>query len=305
MLLVPTLIGLYFCHRLLRRSYRYAVVSGKGYRGKLSDLGRWKWVAVGFIAFFFSLNLFLPLLVLLWISTIPFIQVPSAKAISSMSLDAYSQVLGLLSGGALVNTVILMMTVAVGVLLFSTILSWMVLRTRMRGRFVIDTIAMLPHATPSLAFAFAIGFVALSSARVLPIYGTLWMIILAHMVAYISYGTRALNGALVQIHPELEDAIHMSGGNRLTVLRKVILPLLSPALFYTGIWVALLSYREVTMALFLQSPQNVVISTTIWNLWAANQPTEAAALGVMTFGAVAIMVPLLFRATSQFIYSLR
>lgn len=305
LLLVPTLVGLYFYHRLLRRSSRNAVVFGKGNRAKLLNLGRWKWIAVGFVVFFFSLNLFLPLLVLLWISSVPFVQIPSVKALSSMSLEAYAQAPGLLSGGQLWNTIFLVIAVAAGVLFFSTIISWMVVRTRMRGRFVLDTIAMLPHATPSLAFAFAVAIVSLSFARVLPIYGTLWMIIMAHMVAYISYGTRSLNGALVQIHPDLEDAVHMCGGTRFTVLRKVILPILGPDLFYCGLWVGLLSFRELTMALFLQSPRNEVISVTIWNLWAANKPAEAAALGVITFGAVAIIVPVVFRAASQFMYSLR
>ena len=305
LLLVPTLIGLYFYHRLLRQSSRHAVVSGKGYRGKLLDLGGGKWIAVGFVAFFFSLNLFLPLVVLLWISSVPYVQIPSAKALSSMSLDAYAQAPGLLGGGQLWNTIFLITIVALGVLFFSTIISWMVVRTKIRGRYVLDTIAMLPHATPSLAFAFAVSIVALSLARVLPLYGTLGMIIMAHMVAYISYGTRSLNGALVQIHPDLEDAVHMCGGTRFTVLRRVILPILGPDLFYCGLWVALLSYRELTMALFLQSPRNEVVSVTIWNLWAANKPAEAAALGVMTFGAVAIIVPLVFRAASQFMYSLR
>ncbi len=305
LLLVPTLIGLYFYHRLLRRSSGHAVVSGKGYRGKLLDLGRWKWVAVGFIAFFFSLNLFLPLLVLLWISSVPYVQIPSARALASVSLEAYREAPGLLSGGQLGNTLFLVAAVAMGVLFFSTIISWMVVRTRMRGRFVLDTIAMLPHATPSLAFAFAVVIASLSLARVVPIYGTLWMIVIAHMVAYISYGTRSLNGALVRIHPDLEDAVHICGGTRFTVLRKVILPILGPDLFYCGLWVALLSFRELTMALFLQSPRNEVISVTIWNLWAANKPAAAAALGVMTFGAVAIMVPLVFRAASRYMYSLR
>lgn len=305
LLLFPTLIGLYFYHRLLRRGSRNAVISGRGYRGKLLDLGRWKWLAVTFIALFFSLNLFLPLLVLLWISAVPFVQIPSAKAVASMSLDAYSQVPGLLSGGQLTNTLFLVVVVAVGVLLFSTIISWMVVRTRVKGRFVLDTIAMLPHATPSLAFAFAVAIVSLAFARVLPIYGTLWMIVIAHMVAYISYATRSLNGALVQIHPDLEDAVHVCGGTKFTIFRKVILPILGPDLFYCGLWVALLSFRELTMALFLQSPRNEVISVTIWNLWAANKPAEAAALGVITFGAVAIAVPVVFRAASRYMDSLR
>ena len=305
LLVVPMLIGLFFYQRLLRKGYRYGVVTGKGYRRKLMNLGRWKWVAVGFLSFFFLLNLVLPFLVLVWTSLIPFIQLPSAKALSALSLDGYHQALGVLSGRPLLNTVVLMVVVAAVVLFFSTIISWIVLRSRLPGRYFLDTVTMLPHATPSLAFAFAISYVALSLARVVPLNGTLAVIIIAHIVTYISYGTRTINGSLIQIHQDLEDAVTTSGGSKLTVLHKVILPLLSPALFYCGLWVALLSYREVTMALFLQSPRNMVISTAIWNLWAANKPAEAAALGVITFGVAAVGVLFLLRTAGQFVYGLR
>ncbi|MBI4322435.1 MAG: iron ABC transporter permease [Chloroflexi bacterium] len=304
-LLVPTLIALYYYQKMLRRSYRYAVVTGKGYKPKLVELGPWKWAGVGFVSIFFFLELFLPLLVLIWTSLVPYIRLPSSEAFASINAEGYRYAIDALLGRPLTNTLIMVLAVMFGVLFVSTIISWVVLRTRMPGRYTLDSVAMLPHAVPSIAFAFAIAFIALSLGKVLPLYGSLVVIILAHVVAYVSFGTRTINGALIQIHRDLEEAVSTSGGSRITAIRKVILPLLAPALFYSGLWVGLLSYREVTMALFLQTPQNKVFSTVIWTLWGANKPSQAAALGVIMFVGTMIIVVILLRTASQYVYGLR
>jgi iron(III) transport system permease protein len=118
-------------------------------------------------------------------------------------------------------------------------------------------------------------------ARKIPIYGTLAAIILAHTIAAISFGTRAINGALIQIHQDLEDAVQTCGCSRMVALRRVTIPLLGPTLFYVLIWTILYSYREVTSALFLRSPGNTVLSVAIWERWENFDTGTAAALGVI------------------------
>jgi len=304
LLLFPSLIALHYYQRLLRQGDRYSVVSGKGYRSKFADLGRWKYAAIAFIGSYLFLNLILPFLVLVWASVVPYIQLPSKAALSSVTLESYRRALTTLSGRPLVNTVLLVVCVSAMVLFFSTITSWIVVRTQLRGRRGIDAVVTMPMTIPHLAFAFALSYVGLYIARDLPIYGTLTAIIISHTIAFISFGTRTVNGTLIQIHRELEEAVLVSGGSRLTALSRVVLPLMAPALFYTGVWVALLSYREVTMALFLQSPRNQVLSTAIWNLWDSNNPADAAAMGVFMFFTVMFLLVALQRAARGFLYGM-
>ncbi len=295
-LLVPTLVALYYYQRMLRLSHRYATVTGKGYKPKLVDLGRWKWAGAGFIWFYFLIDTFMPFLSMLWVSFLPRIQVPSMAALSAVTLEGYrSALVTLVKGGTLANTVVLALSVGIGVTLISIIISWIVLRTRMPGRFAIDTISMLPHAVPRIASAFAIALVSLLLIRQVPLYGSLVTIILAHTMAWVAFGTRTVNGALIQIHNDLEDAVQTSGGSRLVAIRRVFIPLLAPALAYVMVWTTLLSYREVTMALFLQSPRNLVLSTTIWALWQNGDSIIAAALGVIMITAMGIIITLLLR----------
>lgn len=302
LLLVPALVSLYLYQRMLQQGDRYAVVTGKGYRPRIVPLGRWQPAALAFLLGYFTLSLFLPFLVLVWASLLPYIQVPSPAALAALNLNAYATVLQALDARVLANTVLLVVSVGLLVAALSVVTSWVVVRTRFRGRRLIDTIAMLPHASPSIALAFAVGFLALALAGALPLYGSVAAIVIAHTVAFVSFGTRTANGALLQIHRELEEAAFTAGASAVTALRRIILPLVAPALIYTTIWVALLSLREVSMALFLQRPQNTVLSTQIWNYWMSTKTAEAAALGTMLVVVVAAGFAVLLHFAGRQLY---
>jgi iron(III) transport system permease protein len=206
----------------------------------------------------------------------------------------------LLDRGVLLNTVLLIAFVAVGVLLISMVISWIVLRTRLPGRYFLDTVAMLPHALPRISLAFAMLFIGLTLVRVVPfLHGSVIALIIVFIVSFISFGTRAINSSLIQIHQDLEDAVQTSGAPKSVGLRRVLMPILAPTLFYVIIWTALLSYREVTMPLFLQSPRNMVMATSIWQFWMAGDTAAAAALGVIMVVFMAIIISLLLYFNPQ------
>jgi len=302
LLLVPTLGALYMYQRMLQQGDRYAVVTGKGYRPRIIALGAWKPVAVTFLLAYFTLSLFLPFLVLVWTSLLPYIQMPSPEAMNAVNLNAYGAVLQALDARVLANTAMLVVSVGLAVTALSLITSWVVVRSHYPGRRVLDTIAMLPHTTPSIAIGFAVAFIALAFANVVPLYGSVAAIVVAHSVAFVSFGTRTANSALLQVHRELEEAAFTSGASAVVALRRIILPLVAPAVLYTMLWVGLLSLREVSMALFLQRPQNTVLATQIWNYWMSTKPAEAAALGTMLIVVVAIGFVVLLQTAGRHVY---
>jgi len=145
-----------------------------------------------------------------------------------------------------------------------------------------DFIAFLPHAIPNIIFgigAMLLGLFVLK--HFLPIYGTIWIVLLVLVIVRISYGTRVLNGTLIQVHPELEEAAYVSGGNTGSTLRSVTLPILTPALMYTWIWIALLSYRELALPAILAGRDNVTLSLVVWDLWESGGLGQSAALTVI------------------------
>ncbi len=290
----PSLVALYFYYRVLSRSRQFEVITGRGYRPRLIDLGRFKYAGLAFVLTYLALAAVLPLLILVWVSLAPFLQMPSMEALSKLSLDNYRSLLPTIGGMRVIyNTVILVLGVSLFVLFFSFMVSWVVVRSRVRGRQFMDTIAMLPHAIPGLGFAFALFILAVLLTRWIPwlaLSGTLTIIVMAHVLNRLAYGTRITNAALLQIHQELEESAKICGARNFATWFWVIVPLIRPSLVYAGLWTALLSFREVTMALFLTGPKNTVLSVATWSLWRAGDLTTAAATAVVM---VAIMVVLL------------
>lgn len=287
LLAVPSLLALYLYLRVLHQAERYQVITGKGYRARETDLGAFAWAGVVFVLFYLTLAVILPILVLVWASLMPVLQMPSREAITKLSLENYRGLVEGLGGPEVIwNTVLLVASVSGLAIFFSFMISWVVVRTRSRTRKAIDMLAMLPHAIPSLAFAFALSMIGIMASRWLPwlpLSGTLGIIIIAHLINRVPYGTRVMNSALGQVHRELEEIAQVCGTKTPTIMRRVVLPLIKPSVVYLAVWTAMLSFQEVTMALFLSGPHNHVLSVSIWGLW------EAGSLGTAAAGAVAMV----------------
>ncbi len=210
-MLVAGLVLAYFYVRLIRQGRKYTVITGRGYRPKEIALGRWKWVAVLFVLLYLSMEVFVPFLVLLWTSLLPHLQLPSAAAFANLTLKNFLTIPDYVGSRAFVNTAILMFAVPTGAMLLSVLTSWVVVRTQVSFRGALDTIAFLPHAVPSILLAVGLGYLALAYRDFFPFYGTIIIIIVAHTINWIAYGTRTTNSVMVQVHRELEEAGRVAG----------------------------------------------------------------------------------------------
>jgi iron(III) transport system permease protein len=257
------------------------------------ELGRGgAWLAWTFLGVYFLIGLFLPLLTLLWSSLLRYFQLPSAQAFAAASLVNYRGLPWPHLMDGLWNTMILMLSVPTLVLFFSLALSWIVTRSGMRGRFLLDAAAFLPHAVPGIIFALSAAYAALFLLRdFVPIYGTLSLLVAIYVLERTSFGTRLLNGALAQIHRELEEAAQVMGISLMQRIRTILVPLLAPALLNGWLWIALLTYRELTIASLLVTPANVTLPMVIWGFWQTGSFSRAAAAATM---GLLFMLPFIF-----------
>lgn len=288
----PSLVALYYYHQVLAKAHNYAVITGKGYRPRDVDLGRFKWFGVGFVMTYLLLAMLLPLLVLLWISLLPLIQMPSAAAFAKISLVNYRDFWAELSGLYVIrNTIYLVLSVSVISLLFSFMISWVVVRTTLPGRQAMDTIAMIPHAFPGIAFAFALLMIGIFASRWtpwLPVAGTVGVIVFAEVLNRISYTTRITNAALLQVAPELEHCARVCGAGNIPTMARVVAPLIGPSLLFAALWTALLTFREVSVALMLTQTNNTVMSVAVWRLWTHGHMGQAAAAAMVMTGVMGL-----------------
>jgi iron(III) transport system permease protein len=264
------------------RSRRFAVVTGRAYRPKLVKLGRRRAAAWCFVGVYFVLGKVLPIALLGWSSLLPFFQLPSARAFATISLTHYFSLPWDLVLTGLWNTSILAVLTPSLTLVLSLAFSWIVLRSRFPGRAGFDFIAFLPHAVPSIVFG--VGALLLTLfvlQRALPIYGTIWILLIVFTIARLSYGTRMTNSGLIQIHPELEESALMSGGTAWDAFARISVPLLAPTLLYAWLWIALLIFRELTLAVILSTADNLTFPVVVWSLWLGGGLGQASALAVV------------------------
>jgi iron(III) transport system permease protein len=282
---VPSVVALYYYYVTIRQSHRFVTVTGKGYVARIHDLGSFKSLGVLFVLFYLLLAVVLPLVVLIWASLLPYLQLPSAEALAAINLGSYRRILNLPGIGRIVwNTLALVVNVSLWVMFLSLMISWIVTRTQLRIGAVMDSIVMLPHAFPNIGFALALLVLSLL-ARMwfpsVPFYGTVSILVVAFVVTRISYGTRVTNAALLQISRELEEAAYICGSRQIVVWWKLIVPIIGRSMLFLGLWTGLLSFREVSIALMLSGPDNQVLSTYVWTAWIRGDVNVAAALGVI------------------------
>ncbi len=275
---------------VITKANRYQVVTGKGYRPRQYELGKWMVPAWLFIGIYFLLSKVIPLLLVIWAACLPYFQPPSMQALGSLSLQNFRSIpLDLLARGAK-NTAILMGVVPTLAILVSFAFSWMVVRSQSRFRAVIDFFAFLPHAVPGIIFGVGALFVALFVLKGLPLYGSLTLLAIVYVVDRLSFGTRVLNSALIQIHHELEEAAAICGASGLRIARSVLAPLVWPALLNSWLWMALLTLRELTLATVLFSPSNITMPVVVWNIWISGNFGVASAITLVLLASLAPLV---------------
>jgi iron(III) transport system permease protein len=266
--------------RILRKSERYVTVTGKGYRPRPIDLGKWKYLGTAFLFGFLFLDVILPLLALIWASLLPFYQVPSLKAFQIISLSSYFsawQYPGVLN--AVKNSLLLAVVGGCLTMLLAAVISWIVVRSRVPGRRLLDFLAFAPLATPSIVLGMALVFLYLSLP--VPIYGTLWILLIAFVTKYMPWATRNTNAALLQIHRELEEASEVSGASWLQTFRRVLAPLLVPAFISGFLYIFSHIIRDVSLAILLYSPKSNLFAIVIWELWQAGTIAQVGAISVI------------------------
>lgn len=279
-LLVLTTLGIFWNSRLTKRGGRsYQTVTGKGFRPQVLDLGRWRWPAAAFVIVYFSVAVVLPFFILAYGSFQPYYVPPSWETLTSPSLVNYEEVFSNATTlRAFRNSIILALASATAIMFIMAIASWITVRTRVRGRWLVDLLTFLPLTVPGLVLGLAILVIYLRVP--LPIYGTLWIMFIAYFTRFMPYGMRYASTSMLQIGAELEESARVSGASWWQVFRRVLLPLITPGLIAGWIYIVTVSLRELGSSLLLYTPGNEVLSITIWNLWENGRFPAVAALGV-------------------------
>jgi len=276
MLLVGLSVGALSLQRWTQRGEgRFAVIGGKAIHPQPLRLGGWRWPAFGVAAGFGAAIAVLPIAALVVTSFLRYYGAP--LEVASLTTRHYAYILGLEPvRRAAVNSAILATAAATICMALGTAISYAHVKAKIPGSGILDALGTVPYAIPHTVIAIAV-LLAWSRAG---LYGTLAILLLAYILAYLPFSLRTTSATLQQIHHSLEEAGRVSGAGPLRTFRDIILPLVKPGLLAGWILVFMPASRELTMSILLFSLRTETIGVTIFNMQDAGYTQIAAALSV-------------------------
>jgi iron(III) transport system permease protein len=287
--------GVMFSHRLSRGG-RYATVTGKAFRARRIDLGRWRWLAGFAIVGFFVIAVLMPLAVLVWSSLLPAYETPSFEALRHLTFANYQGIWTYpLIKNALVNSIITSVSAGLITTVLTAIVSYITLKSQIRGIWLLDLLASLPIAVPSILMGIGILFWYLIAPLPFHLYGTLALLVIGFVTIGIPYGMRYMSAGMIQIKDELEEAAAASGATWMTTFWRIYVPLLMPSLMAAFLTTMIVAFREISAAIFLYSQGSEVVSIAIFDLWSNGQYPAIAALGTIMVAVLIVMVTIIQR----------
>ena len=265
-LLVITMLFVYFYRRLTARSERYVTVTGRGYRPTIIDLGKWRYGASAVAGLILILIVILPLLVMIYVSFVSYVHVPSARTWELLTLDNYRSNFGdTRTYRAFQNSIFLAVGGATLCMLIASLTAWVTTKSRTAGRGVIEALTFIPWAFPGTALA--IGLLWTYVYMPLPIYGTLWILMIAYITRFLPYGLRTMTSTIVQLHDDLPQASMACGASFMTTFRRIMLPLLRPGFLAGWIILATIFLREFSASVFLYSPGSEPLGPLLYHFY--------------------------------------
>ena len=282
--------------RLIMRHGTYTTITGKAFRPRPMDVGVMKYPLMALAWGYIFVAVVLPLAALTLTSFQQFatVIIPQMK----FTLANYEMALMMGSlGPAFINSMILGISVAtIGVPIIG-IMAWIIYRSTMPGRIVMEYVAMVPAAVPRLVFGLGLLWAWINIP--IPLYGTLWLLGIAYFTVFLPLGLRTIAGVVLQIDKSLEECARVCGASWTYQMRSVTLPLLRPGLIAAWLLLFIASVRELGASVFLMGPHSKVIGPSIVNSWLTASSELSAAMALIQTVLVFIAVAIMFRVARR------
>ncbi|MFI4980466.1 MAG: ABC transporter permease [Nevskiales bacterium] len=277
-------LSIFLQRRIVHRRHA-PTVTGRGYRIRPLSLGRARPIAHIACLLYVLLSFVIPTIALVYTSAIKFFVANPFEA--AYTFRNYQQIID--SPGtvrAFWNTLVVAGGGAVLGLTLGTLIAYSTHRLKPRGYRALDVLASLPFGIPGIV----IGLGFLWSYVYLPIYGTLWVLVFCYVARFLPYATETVGAQVVQLDRALEEAAWASGAPRIASFRRIVLPLLRPALQSAYFLLFIAYFREIAAAALIYTASTQVLSISIWAFFEnANWGVASALSLIATLITVALM----------------
>ena len=285
-LIALTLVLILLQNRLLRGK-EFFVVTGKGYKPQVIRLGPLRYATFALCIGYFLMATVLPLSQIVLGS---FMEVFGLVQADNLTLNNYKQiVLNQNIWRGMRNTVVLGGLTAVFTMLLSSIVAYIVTRTRYVGRKVLDFLVWLPWTIPGVVAGLGILWAYIRFP--IPLYGTFALLVIAFVVNGLPLGVRLMAGSMRQVGPELEECSRVMGASWTYTFRRILMPLLRPAMAAVVLMLFVSFSRALSSVILLAGQGRELLSVALFRYTQNGEmETVSAASMVLLFISVAGLV---------------
>jgi iron(III) transport system permease protein len=294
--LFVVMFAMLFVYRRIVTRRSYVTITGKAFRPRVMDVGALRYALLAVCLLYVALSVVLPLLTLAYASVQKIaVAFPAA---ANWTLENYRTATTMNAvRSALTNSLILgVATATIGVALMG-LLAWIIYRSRVPGAGMIEYVVMFPQAVPRLVFAFGMMWAWLIFP--IPIYGTLWLLLIAYLTVFLPLGIRTIAGVMLQVDRSLEESAQMCGAPWAYRIRTITMPLLRPGLIAAWLLLFVASVRELGASILLMGPNAKVITPAIVESWFASSAELTAAMALIQTLVVAAAMALFVALTRR------
>jgi iron(III) transport system permease protein len=279
-ILAVALVFVYLYRRFTSQVESFSTVTGKGFRPHQIDLGRYRYLASGVAFLLLVLLVLLPILVLLLVALLPYYHVPTWQTWSHLTLDHFRYIWATPRvHRAFMNSLFLALVGASICMLLASLASYISVRTKIAGRGLIEGLVFIPWAFPGTAMALGLLWAYVDFP--IPVYATIWIILIAYVTRFLPYGLRAVTSTIIQVHKELEEASVVCGAGFLTTFRRILIPMMRPGVIAGWIILVTIFLREFSATLFLYSPGSEPLGPLLYFLYLDGMRGRVAAIGLV------------------------
>ena len=288
-LLLVTVL-LFGLQRWMTRRRGFVALTGKGGERRIIELGPWRWVMLGWSLFVMTLAVLLPYIVLS--------QAALSKAwgrgfsLENLTLRNFEYILFQHETAAqsVVNSFTYAAAAASIAIVLGLSIAYIVSRRLLPFAGILSFLSMAPFVVPGIVLAIA--FYAAYAPPPLALYGTATILILAFATRFLPIGYANADAAIRSINPEMEEAVRILGGGRLTAIRRVMAPLMKRSLIGAWLLVFIPATRELSSAMFLYGPKTRTMSVMLMDMSEEGNFEHLAALGFLLLIATLVIVGL-------------
>ena len=287
-LIFITGLGVYF-YRKATGYKKFVTITGKGFRPHVLDIGKAKYAALAYCVLYMIISTVLPFTVIILNSfcSLTGHYTPLTLANYKFIFTKYP-----LFWMSLKNSILVSVIGATACMVLATITSWVIHRTKFRFRGAVDYLSTVPISIPGLVMGVGIlwSWIYVDNWTRIGVYGTVWLLMIACISRFITYGVRSTSSSLLQIGPELEESAFICDASWPKTLWKIVIPLLKPGILAGWILLFIVFFREVSMVILLYSSKSVTLSILLFELWVDGIFPQLCALGVVQIVIIAVMI---------------